>query len=227
MEPEFQSPFNKLPRVVVALAVVIGGLEVLFQLSGLGLLGGAAGAGWRQGAIEQFAVFDRVWHWMATNSIWPWEHLRRFLTYPLIHDDAMHAVFVIVFVLAMGNMVASVFHPLAVLAIFWVSSMAGALGFVLILDEGRQLVGGFPGAYGLIGAFTFLLWANLVAQHANQYRAFSLIAILMAIQIGFGLLSGQFGRAVSDLVGFGAGFLLSFLVAPGGWSRLLARLRQR
>ncbi len=227
MSDAFQSPFNRLPPVVTALAVVIAGLEVLFQLSGLGLLGGAAGMGWRQGAIEQFAVFDRVWQWMVLNDLWPWEHLRRFLTYPLIHDDALHAVFVIVFVLAMGNMVADVFHPLAVLAIFWLSAIAGALAFVVFLDEGRQLVGGFPGAYGLIGAFTFLLWANLTARGASQYRAFSLIAMLMAIQIGFAVVFGEFGRAVSDLAGFAAGFLLSFLVSPGGWSRVMAKLRQR
>ena len=227
MEPAFQSPFNDLPPVVVALAVVIGGLEVMFQLSGLGLLGGAAGAGWRQGAIEQFAIFDRVWHWMVSQELYPWEHLRRFLTYPLIHDDALHAVFVIVFVLAMGNIVAGVFHPLAVLAIFWLSSIAGALAFVLILNEGRQLVGGFPGAYGLIGAFTFLLWTNLAAMGGNKNRAFSLIAMLMAIQLGFALVFGEFGRAVSDLFGFAAGFLMSFLVAPGGWARVLAKLRQR
>lgn len=225
MEPQFQSPFNQLPRVVVALAVVLAGLEVLFQLSSLGLLGGPSGLGWRQGAIEQFGVFDRVWAWMVQNGTWPWEHLRRFVTYPLIHDDAMSALFVIVFVLAMGKMVGEVFHPLAVLAIFWLSAIAGALAFVVILNEPQQLVGGFPGAYGLIGAFTFLLWANLVVRGANQYRAFSLIAMLMAIQFGFGLLSGAFGRAVSDLAGFATGFLLSFLLSPGGWGRVLAKLR--
>lgn len=224
---DFQSPFNKLPPVVVALAVVIGGLELLFTMAGMRLIGGPLGEGWRQAAIEDFGIFDQLWQWMVANQTWPWEILRRFLTYPLIHEDGLSAIFVIVFVLAMGKMVGEVFHPLAVIAVFWASAIAGALAYVVFLDEPRQLVGGFPGAYGLIGAFTFLLWANLTAQGANQYRAFSLIAMLMAIQIGFGLVSGAFGRAVSDLAGFGAGFLLSFLVSPGGWSHVLEKLRGR
>jgi len=227
MEPAFQSPFNTLPPVVVALAVIMAGLELLFQAAGLGLLGGAAGIGWRQSAMESFGVFDSVWQWMRTNNTWPWEHIRRFLTFPLLHAGFYHALFSVVFVLAMGNFVGRAFHPMAVLAVFWLSSIAGALGFVVFLNEGQPLVGGYPGAFGLIGAFTFLLWTQLVAQGENQNRAFSLIAMLMAIHLGFSLFSGNFGGFVSELCGFTMGFFLSFLVSPGGWSRVLGKLRNR
>lgn len=222
---DFQSPFNKLPPVIVALAVIIGGLELLFTMAGMRLIGGPLGEGWRQAAIEDFGVFDQLWEWMVANQSWPWDMLRRFLTYPLIHEDTLSAVFVIVFVLAMGKMVGEVFNPVAVLAVFWLSAIVGALAYVTVLDEPRQLVGGFPGAYGLIGGFTFLLWANLTARGANQYRAFSLIAMLMAIHLGFAIFSGDFGRTVSDLGGFFAGFLISFVVCPGGWRTILAKLR--
>jgi rhomboid protease GluP len=49
----------------------------------------------------------------------------------------------------------------------------------------------------------------------------------MAIQIIFGVIQGDFGNVVADLAGFVAGFLLSFIVSPGGWQRALNRLRQR
>lgn len=227
MSDDFQSPFNKLPAVVVALAVVIAGIEALFQLAEMGLIGGREGIGWRIAAVEDFGVSDRVWHWMVENRVWPWDQVRRFLTYPFLHAGAYHVIFVVVFVLALGNMVARVFHPLAVLAVFFGASIAGALGFVLVLNEGRVLIGGYPGAYGLIGAFTFLLWANLGAHGANQARAFSLIAMLMAIQLGFGLFTGEFGNFVAELCGFVAGFLISFVVVPGGWKAILNKLRQR
>ena len=45
------------------------------------------------------------------------------------------------------------------------------------------LVGGYPAVYGLLGAFTFLLWARLGEEHANQFRAFTLIGFLLGIAV--------------------------------------------
>jgi membrane associated rhomboid family serine protease len=42
----------------------------------------------------------------------------------------VHAAFVVVFILAIGKMVAEVFSPLAFVAIFWVSAIFGALAYV-------------------------------------------------------------------------------------------------
>lgn len=222
-----QSPFNRLPPVIVGLAVVIAGIEVLFQLAEMGLIGGRAGLGWRQSAIEQFGVANSLWSWMIENRFFPWIEMRRFLTYPLLHGGAYHVLFVVVFVLALGNMVARVFAPLAVLVIFFAASVLGGLAYVIILNEPAILIGGYPGAYGLIGAFTFLLWSGMGAAGAQQARAFSLIAMLMAIQLGFGLFTGRFGNFVAELSGFLTGFACSFVLVPGGWKHLLTRLRQR
>ncbi|MEX3016586.1 rhomboid family intramembrane serine protease [Gymnodinialimonas hymeniacidonis] len=227
MEDHNVSPFNALPPVVVALAVVIFGLELMFQAATAGFLGGQGGVGWRLAAMEDFAVLDQVWTWMVTNGIYPAEQLLRFVTYPLIHGSFVHAAFVVVFILALGKMVAEVYSTLAFLAVFWVSAVAGALGFVLIMDSPFPLVGGYPGVYGLIGAFTFLMWMRAEAQGSGQMRAFGLIGALLAIQLLFALINGEFGTVVADFTGFVTGLLLSFVVSPGGWARLLTRMRQR
>jgi membrane associated rhomboid family serine protease len=88
------------------------------------------------------------------------------------------------------------------------------------------LIGGFPAVYGLIGAFTFLLWRSLALIGANQARAFTLIAFLMGIQLVFGLMFGLQKDWVADLVGFACGFGLSFFVSPGGWTRMRGRMRR-
>jgi membrane associated rhomboid family serine protease len=227
MENHNVSPFNALPPVVVALAVVIAGLEGMFQLATAGFLGGQGGVGWRLAAMQDYAVLDEVADWMLANLRFPPEHLLRFVTYPLIHGGFVHAAFVVVFILAIGKMVAEVFSPLAFVAIFWVSAVAGALGYVLLLNSPFPLVGGYPGVYGLIGAFTFLMWVDAGRRGENQMRAFGLIGALLAIQIVFGVIQSDFGNVVADLTGFAAGFLLSFVVSPGGWSRAMAKLRQR
>ncbi len=94
-------------------------------------------------------------------------------------------------------------------------------------DDPRPLAGGFPAVYGLIGAFTFLLWVNLGRQGAPRHRAFTLIAFLLGIQLVFGLLFGSTNEWVAEVTGFGTGFGLSFVVSPGGWTRLRERLRHR
>jgi membrane associated rhomboid family serine protease len=221
------SPFNALPPVVVGLAVVIFGLEVMFQAATAGLLGGQGGVGWRLAAFEDYAVLDPVWTWMVTNGIYPTEHLLRFVAYPLIHSGFVHAIFVVVFILALGKMVAEVYSVLAFLAVFWVSAVAGGLGFVIIMDSPLPLVGGYPGVYGLIGAFTFLMLMRAEAQGSGQARAFGLIGMLLGIQLLFALINGEFGSVVADFTGFLTGLLLSFVVSPGGWARLVQRMRQR
>ena len=89
------------------------------------------------------------------------------------------------------------------------------------------LIGAYPPVYGLIGAFTFLLWVGLAAQGANKLRAFSMIGFLLGVQLLFGVLFGGGWEWLADIAGFAAGFGLSFVVSPGGWARVVAGLRQR
>ena len=114
---------------------------------------------------------------------------------------------------------------IATLAVFILSGIVGALAFGVILDSPAPLIGAYPGVYGLIGAFTFLLWTRLGELGENQTRAFSLIGILVAVQLLFGLLFGGTGDWVADIAGFATGFALSFFLVPGGWQRIRDRIR--
>ena len=84
-----------------------------------------------------------------------------------------------------------------------------------------------PVTASLIGAFTFILWARLGAMHENRVRAFSLIGLLLGIQLLFGALFGGAPDWIADLSGFAAGFALSFVTGPGGPAHLLKLIRQR
>jgi membrane associated rhomboid family serine protease len=200
---------------------------MMFQAATAGLLGGQGGVGWRLDAIRDYGVREEVARFMWQNGIYPPEELLRLVTYPLIHTGFVHAGFVVVFVLAIGKMVAEVFSPLAFVALFLVSAVAGALGFVILMNSPFPLVGGYPAVYGLIGAFTFIMWTQSAVRGSSRYRAFGLIGALLAIQLIFGVIQGDFGNVVADLSGFVAGFAMSFLIGPGGWRRALALLRTR
>lgn len=217
---------NPLPPVVAALFLVLMGIEVAFQLGTRGYVGGPEAVGWRLAAIQRYAFSGDIFDWMWENSRWQLEHLMRFVTYPFVNTSFTQALFVGVFLLAMGKMVAEVFGNLAFLLIFVVSGIGGALAYALLLNDPLPLIGGFPPVYGLIGAFTFILWRSLSLVGANQSRAFSLISILMGIQLVFGLLFDGNNDWVADLAGFATGFGLSFFVSPGGWARLRRRVQR-
>ncbi len=220
-------PLNPLPMVVWVLALPIIAMEIVLSLASGGFIGGTDAIGWRIAAVQQFAYAPEFMRQMIAESRYPIDGLSRLVTYPLVHGNMTHAVFVVVMLLALGKMVGEVFRWWAVMAVFFGASVAGALAYAVVPMTTAPLIGGYPAVYGLIGAFTFLIWVRLAAVGANQNRAFLMIGFLLATQLIFGLVFGGGLDWIADLAGFCTGFLLSFVVSPGGWSHLRDRLRQR
>lgn len=227
MQDRNAPPLNPLPAIVWALALPIIAMEIVVGLGGSGVVGGLEGAGWRLQALERFVFSPPLMQAMIDRSDYPLLQIMRLVTYPFVHGSTTHAVFVVVILLALGKMVGEIFRWWAVLVVFFGAAIAGAFAYMLVPGNAAPLFGGYPATYGLIGGFTFLLWVNLAAVGANKYRAFSLIGFLLGIQLLFGLLFGGGYEWVADVAGFAAGFLLSFVVSPGGWARVLDKIRQR
>lgn len=219
-------PLNPLPMVVWLLALPMIVLEIAFSMGEAGVIGGAQAVGWRVAAFEGYGVFPDYWRAQAQIGAWDYELLRRFLTYPFLHYSASQTIFGVVILLAMGKFVGEIFRPWAVAAVFFAGSVVGGLVYASFVDR-QPLFGAFPAVYGLIGAFTFLLWVRLAASGTNQFRAFSLIGALLFFQLIFGVIFGGGYEWVADISGFAAGFLLSFVVSPGGFAHVMERIRQR
>lgn len=220
------SPVNALPPMVVVLFLVIVAVELTLSLADRGLVGGAGGIGWRLDAVNNWAFSTQWMDLMAERGTWYPSQVVRLVTYPFVQSNFTQALFVAVFLLALGKFVGEVFHPLAVLAVFVLSGVGGALIYWLAVSEAQWLIGGFPAVYGLIGAFSYILFVRFGELQQNQIMAFRLIAFLLAIQLVFGLLFGGPPDWIADIGGFACGFLLSFLVAPGGWRRFRDRMRR-
>ncbi|KMK66278.1 rhomboid family intramembrane serine protease [Puniceibacterium sp. IMCC21224] len=220
------SPVNPLPPVVVALFLMMAGVELAFSLGARGIVGGPGAIGWRLEAIQTYAFSGDILDWMLATGQYPVRHLMRFVTYPFVHGSFSHAMFACVMLLALGKMVGEALGQMATLAIFVVSGIGGALAYGLALNDPVPLLGAFPSIYGLIGAFTYLLWLRLGQMGAQQIRAFSLIGILLGIQLVFGLFFGSGNDWLADVAGFAVGFASSVALVPGGLARLLDRVRR-
>lgn len=230
------APINPLPAVVWLLVLPMIGIELALSLGEAGAIGGRDAIGWRVAAMEGYGFFPDYWRQQAQNGGFDLELLRRFFTYSFVHGAAVDALFGVVLTLAIGKFVAEVFRPWAVAVVFFGAATLGALVYGALVQS-QPLFGAFPAVYGLIGALSFLLLFGL---GATPGRAFALIGGLMAIQLIFGVIfavlplifpsmgeSGISWNWIADLSGFAAGFGLSFLVSPGGFARLRARLLQR
>ena len=224
-------PLNPVPWVVWLLALPMIAMEVVVQAGANGLAGGPEAIGWRVQAMQIVGFAPDYLRQMMEVGQYPADGLWRLVSYPLVQQNLSQALFVVVILLALGKFVGEIYAWWAVLLTFFVASAVGALAYAAVPLAHAGLLGGYPGNYGLIGAYTFLLWVKLAGNGA--IRAFQLIGFFMVFQVGiaavgiafYGLEQGTTWEFVADLAGFAAGFLLAFVVSPGGWARVLAKIR--
>jgi len=209
------------------LVLAIFAIELIFQAGSAGLVGGPEATGWRLEALETYGFRDPWFDWMIDNRQFRWQFAYGILTYPFVNYHFTSLLFSIVFILALGKLVGEAFSNLAFLVVFFGASIIGAIAYGLIWETPVLLFGAMPGAYGLIGAYSFLLWTRLTGTGENRMQAFTLIGFLMGLQLFWGLIFAGSYDWVADLAGFFTGFGLSFVVSPGGWQNVLAKLRQR
>ena len=178
-------PLNPLPAIVWILALPLIAMELALTLAERGLVGGAQGIGWRLQAVERFGAFPELLRYQWETGGHPFAELHRLVSYTLVHGSFTNALFAVVMLLALGKMVAEVFRWWAVVVVVLGAAAVGALAYGFLVPGIRTpLIGGFPAVYGLIGAFTFLIFTNLAKVGANKYRAFSLIGFLLVLPIG-------------------------------------------
>ena len=227
-----ESPLNPLPMAVWLLALPIIASEAVFGLGRIGLIGGAQGVGLRLAGMQLSAyapeMVQRMWDMGAID----WAQIYRLFSYSFVNASFTQSLFVMAFTLALGNLVARQFRPTALIMLFFGSAAGGALVYTVAMAAlpGRAvpLIGGYPAVYGLVGAFTFLLWARLAAANANRMRAFTLIGMLLLFQLVFGMVFGGTGYGwIAEIAGFAVGFGLSFLLVDGGVARAIRQIRQR
>lgn len=226
-DPDFQAPVNPLPAAVTLLFLAMAGIEAGLFLAEAGIIGGPGAVGWRLALIRDFGFSGDLFDWMVANGRFPLTEVTRVLSYSFIHLGFTHAIFALVLLLALGKMVAEAMGQAAFLIVFFVSGISGAVLYALVLNDPVWLVGAYPNVYGLIGAYSFVMWRRLASLGEQQFRAFYLIAVLMGLQLLWGVFFDTGTQWLAELFGFVTGFMLCFLLAPGEWTKLRDRVRQR
>ena len=142
--PADPSPFNALPASVWLLFGALATVEGIFSLGEAGIIGGPAAVGWRLAAINAYGFSGAAFDFMVENGRLLPEHMLRVLTYSFVHGSFTSTLFAGVILLAMGKMVGGVMGGWAVVLLFVLCGVAGALVFGLVTDQ-SWLIGAFPG----------------------------------------------------------------------------------
>ena len=222
--PDTPTPAVKpLPPAVIILFLLII-LGEIYVAGAEASLWGSIDA--RINLIRQFAFMPEGFGRALSSGLLVPELFWRMITYPFLHGSLIQGIFASVFILAMGKFVGEVLGNVAVIAIFFASAIFAALGFALFTSSNFPLFGGFPAAYGLIGAFTFVLFSRTEGKLNQQLMAFRLLGILMLINIGFSLLQNGPPVWVAELSGALTGFVSATIIHPGGIRFLLNKFRR-
>lgn len=222
-----ESPFNAVPAVPLALVIVIAGIELTLSAAAEGFVGGAMGVGWRAAAAQDYAFAPAVMTEIFERGRGSFDLWKRFVTYPFVHMSFTHAMWAAVLMLALGKFVGEIFRPVSFLALFVLASVFGAAIYGVLSPRNAPLLGAFPGAYGLIGAYTYLMWLTLGRMGENQLKAFQLIGVLLGLMLVYSMLFGSSPVWIAEVAGFLVGLIAAPLLAPGGWPAFLARIRNR
>lgn len=220
---------NTLPPVIVAVFVVCAVVEAAVSLGATNIIGGPGSIGWRAEAIAMARFTPQVQALVLRGYLEP-ELLLRYISYPFVHGTFTHMAFAMALWLALGNFVGDLFRPLPMAILALVATVAGAATYGawgLATGQDLPLIGAYPPVYGLIGAYTYMIWLRLGQVGQSQLKAFRLIGMLLALQVIFAVLFGSDPTWSADLGGFIAGGLAAILLAPGGIARLRDRLRRR
>lgn len=222
-----ENPVNPISPVILALCLIAVAVELVLSAGHYRIMGGAEGIGWRLAALQDYGFAPGVLDWIVTRGDVSFGLLKRFVTYAFVQPDFTSALFGIALLLALGKFVGDVFHPAAVVILFVLTTAGGAVVYALLTTTEFPLLGLFPPVYGLIGAYTYVVWLTLGRTGQNQLAAFRLIGFLLGLQLMFGLIFGGGQSWIAELAAFVIGFAASTVLAPGGWTALLHRMRAR
>ena len=220
---------NPISPVLLVIAGLAALLETIFQLTDAGVIGGDGALAWRLEAIQSYGFFDGVFEHFRANGLAAMarqpELALSFITYPFLHWSIPDALIGVAIFLAFGRVVSLRFSIQATLTLFAAGIFAAALGYGIVSNSGQPLLGLFVPSCALIGGYCWTEYRFRLVQGVPVWPAFRILLFLAIFNLAAYLFLTPTDYWIGQLAAFIVGFGLSFIVAPGGVRRILARLR--
>ncbi len=215
---------NNLPPTVILVFLPMVIAEGFFAGAEAGLWGQQ---GIRALALQQYAYFPEVTEQAIQNGSWGLDVFWRFVTFSFININFLGALFAGVMTLALGKFVAEALGEVTFVVTFFATAAFGALIYTLLSGETYPLFGAYPAAFGMLGAFSFVMYTQAGGMASQQMRAFQLLGVLLVLNWIYVLFFGAANTWIAELAAAILGFAIAAARVPGGVDLLLSRLRQR
>lgn len=197
--------------VLVALIGVSVLIELVLQLGDIGLLG-----------VPRFRafVYEYGGFWAGLLDDWrpnyPMQRWLMFLTYGFLHAGLLHLTLNMITLFSLGRVVTDRISGSKFALLYLGSLLGGGIGFALLSDTYRPMVGASGALFGLAGAI--LAW-EYVERFSRQRRLWpvaraALLLVLLNVALYFAM--DRLLAWEAHLGGFVAGWIMALLLDPVG-----------
>lgn len=180
-----QTPQTPLPRSLVALVLVMAGLELVFQAAEIGLAGDG---GLRYRVYAAGAFWASLFH--GVEPLFSLQPVTMFVSHAFLHGGLLHLAMNSAILLGLGRLVGERYGDGTILPLFLLSAIAGGVAFVLINASDVPMVGASGAVFGFLGVWTIWDWyrhrAHGVSPRPVVTRAVVLLLVNVLFFFGFG-----------------------------------------
>ena len=203
-------PSGKYALVLIIIAICVTA-EGALQLGDHDLLG-----------IPRFRslVYEYAGFWAGLLENWranyPLQPTLMFLTYGFLHAGLLHLILNMITLFSLGYAVLDRISGRAFVLLYAASLLGGAMGFALLADNLRPMVGASGALFGLAGAL--LAW-DYVDRFTLQERLWPVaraVLLLAALNVALYFAMDRLLAWEAHLGGFVAGWIMALLIDPRG-----------
>ena len=197
-----------VPLVVVAMC---SGIELALQLADFGIIGYPR---------LRFLAYDYFGFWPGLLGDWtpnyPSQPTLMFLTYGFLHSGFLHVLFNMITLYSLSRVVILRVGQLRFLVLYILTILGGAIGFWLLTDTLRPMVGASGALFGLAGALISWDYVDRFTVRVGLWPVLRAVLFLVGLNIAlWWAMNGQLAWE-THLGGFVTGWIVALLLDPRG-----------
>lgn len=197
--------------IIGLLIVICIGLEAVLQLGDAGVIGPAR---LRQLAYEYGGFWPGLLDDWTPN--YPLQPYTMFLTHGFLHSSLFHLGVNMLTLWSLGRPVLDRVGPLGFSAVYAAAILGGGLGFALLSDSYRPMVGASGGLFGLAGAILAWEYVDRFTLRERLWPVARAVLFLAALNVILYYAMDRLLAWEAHLGGFVVGWIAALLIDPRG-----------
>ena len=195
--------------VILSMIAVYAAIELILFLGDLGLTGHPRFRAW---------VYEHGGFWPGLLDDWtpnyPLQPAAMFLTYGFLHSGWLHFVLNMITLASVGPLVLARVGTLRFLAIYALSILGGAVGYALLSDGIRPMVGASGALFGLAGAFLAWEYIDRFSLRGKLWPVIRAVLLLIVLNVLLYYAMNRLLAWEAHLGGFVFGWVGATLIDP-------------